>query len=206
MTNEQITDLVLRYMDDVSPDIDNDIIVNVVHPLIPSHIDYAALRLLEILPVFMQSTYTPTSLPAIPEQKSDYLLLQCPSDFIKLGRVKLPGWTRAVSHAYNEYSPGSQAQSFRYLGGTNLRPTAVLVQVDGGKYALELRPVSGGTYPDVFMYVKKRKANELEDQLIDPLVWLIAARLFDSMQNPNASKICMQQLTNYIQGASQKSQ
>ena len=206
MTNEQIIQLVMAYMDDVSPAADTEVLINEVHPLIPTHLDPAAHRLLEMLPVNMQQVYEPSGRLTQPIVYDDHLYVECPTDFVKLARVKLPAWKRPVVRVHNENSPGAAMQSFRYMGGTVVRPTAVLVQSTGGKFALELRPVGTGESPDLFLYVKRRNANEIEDNLIDPLVWLIAARIYDTIKDTASAKTCYDQLTNFIQGASLKSQ
>jgi hypothetical protein len=206
MTNEQIISLVLTYMDDVSPAANSETLINTVHPIIPQHLDYAAERLLEMLPVSLQQVFPPTGRLTQPQVMSDHVYLECPADFIKLARVKLPSWARPVTRVINENSPGAIAQSYRYMGGSALRPTAVLVQASGNKFALELRPVGSGQGPDMFLYVKRRKAREIEDNLIDPLVWLIAARVFDTIKDTGSAKVCYEQLTNFIQAAVIKSQ
>lgn len=206
MSNEEIINLVMNRMDDVSPAMQNSVLVNEAHPLIPSHLDYAAQRLLEMLPVNQQQVFAPTGRLTAPQVGADHILVSCPADFLKLARVKLSTWSRPVVRVINENHPGATMQSYRYMGGTTLRPTAVLVQVASDRFALELRPVSGAAHLDTFLYVKRRKANELEDDLIDPLVWLIAARVFESIKETASAKACYDQLTNYVQGASLKSQ
>lgn len=200
MTRSNIIALVSAFMDELSPLSAND---NVVNPLISQHMDYAANRLLELLPVDQQSVFEPERLTQATVYP-DHIYQPVPDDFIKLGRIKLPGWSRPVVKVDKEGSKGATMQSYRYMSGSVLRPTAVLVQVKEGKYALELRPVAGNA-PNVFLYVKRRLPEALEDNLIDPLVWLIAERVYNTMREADNAKLCLEKVTQFIQFNTSKS-
>ena len=95
-------------------------------------------------------------------------------------------------------STGAQVQAFKYMSGTTLRPTAVLTQTTRGGFYLELRPPVSNTI-EQFLYVKKRTATELEDALIDPLVYLTAARVYETIREFESAKTCYEQLNRYMQ-------
>lgn len=203
MTNETIIGLVSSYMDDITPVSDNENMVNVINPLIPAHLDFAAYRLLEILPVNQQQVFSPTETLRV-IMKSDHLLVTCPLDFIKLSSVKLAGWGRSVTGVALDGSVQAQTQAFKFMAGRLLRPTAVLTQQTRGGYYIELRPPSSNTI-EQFLYVKRRAANELEDNLIDPLVYLTAARVYETIREFDSAKTCYEQLNRFIQSNAIKS-
>lgn len=166
--------------------------------LVEHHLDDAALRLLEMLPANQQQVFS--ALDTLPEPiiETDHLYQPCPLDMVKIARVRLPGWLRTVNHTIYEDNPNAQAQVFRYMKGTALRPVAVMLQEDQNQFALQLRPRTGDK-PDIFLYVKKRLPEQLEDALIDPLCYMTAARCFEAVENTVAAKICYEWLAKYIE-------
>lgn len=203
MTQDAIIALVRNFMDDLTPLSEQDNMVNAINPLIPAHLDMAAYRLLELLPVNQQQVFQQDgSLRVI--MKTDHLLVTCPLDFIKLSSVKLTGWGRAVTSVAMDGSIPAQAQAFPFMAGKALKPTAVLTQTTRNGFYLELRPPVSNAI-EQFLYVKKRTAIELEDNLIDPLVYLTAARVYETIREFDSAKTCYEQLNRYIQANSVKS-
>ena len=203
MTQDAIIALVRNFMDDLTPLSDQDNMVNTINPLIPAHLDYAALRLCEMIPANQQEVFAPTANLRVSPQ-SDHLLVTCPNDFLKLARVQLQGWAAPVNKVSKEGSNASQVQSFKYMKGTPVRPTAILMQRDADTYYLQLRPFSSSTVT-VFYYVKKLLATEISDNLIDPLVYLTAARVYEAMRDTDNAKVCYDHVTQFIQSTSLKS-
>ena len=166
--------------------------------LVEHHLDDAALRLLEMLPANQQQVFSALDTLPHPIVESDHLYQPCPLDMVKIARVRLPGWSRTVNNTIYEGNPNAQAQVFRYMKGTALRPVVVMVQEDQNQFALQMYPRTGDK-PDVFLYVKKRLPEQLEDALIDSLCYITAARCFEAVENMTAAKICYEWLAKYIE-------
>lgn len=202
MTQDAIIALVRSFMDDLTPLSDQDNMVNTINPLIPSHLDMAAVRLLELLPVNQQMVFSPSETLRT-DRPTTFLKVTCPSDFIKLSSVKIRGWDRSVTSIMMDGETPAQTQVYRYMSGTKLRPTAILGKSPTGWY-LELRPATSDQVTS-FYYVKKRQAIDLEDALIDPLVYLTAARVYESIREFSSAKVCYEQLDRYIKSNAIKS-
>ena len=202
MERAAIISLVSAYMDEINPEESSANIISIPDPLIDQHLNYAAERLLELLPVNQQMVFSPSGTLRT-DRPTTFLKVTCPSDFIKLSSVKISGWDRSVTSVMMDGETPAQTQVYRYMSGTKLRPTAILGKSPTGWY-LELRPATSDQVTS-FYYVKKRQAIELEDALIDPLVYLTAARVYESIREFSSSKVCYEQLDRYIKSNAIKS-
>lgn len=202
MERAAIISLVSAFMDETTPEADSVNIISLVEPLIEAHMNYAALRLLEMLPVDMQEVFTPSSLRL--SSFPDYIEVTCPADFIKLSRIQLKGWSRPINKLDIVGSNVSESQGFRYMKGTKIRPKAILVQKANDIFSIELRPNTSSTVT-VFYYVKKQLPENITDNLIDPLVWMIAGRVYESISRGDLAKLSYDHITNFIQSNTNRS-
>lgn len=176
----------------------------VVYPTIEAELDNCVRLLLELLPVRLLTVPTPVQIESTNDPSEDFAYIDCPTDYVKLVRVKMNDWKRSVNTVIHEGSTEHDAQVYKWLQGTLLRPTAVEVKTATG-YGLQLRPLTlyVKKYPVTLQYIKLVAVTALESYQVDLLAWLVAARVLTIAGESDLAKGCMEHFNLSIQAAAQ---
>jgi hypothetical protein len=109
---------------------------------------------------------------------SGYVVL--PDTFLRLSYFKMEEWIKPVFDAISENHPAYVNQHNPFTRGKPAKPICVIrYDAELSKYILEYFSVTAGSTHTVekAAFILKKTAEELQDDLIDPLTWLVAAKV-----------------------------
>jgi hypothetical protein len=194
MDRNRLIQAVKVRMDEITPD---DSINVVDNPLVDQLIDEQVLSFLEFMPPdLLECKYNiDVQLVGFPDGHGDIFL---PEDFLKLVRVRMGEWDKAVTLTINENSPLALMQNHRYTRGGTKRPVVIRSHNPSGHRVLRYFSVVSNHSLQEFVYIPKMKAEEVGDNLLDPLAWYIASVAFQVLENMEASKMAMARVVEYI--------
>lgn len=200
MTRANIINVVLAKMDEVHPFDQGETITDVQ---IGKQLDSSAVSLIEMLPSVLANPVSADPLPTVTNYSEGFSLdLTCPSDFVRIHRLKLTEWTRPVIELMPDGISLLYQQDYDYIKATIRRPAAALYRKDGTEYitcypAPDAEPTAG--HVDEFVYVKKPTAAEtLSDDLIDMLAWHCAAVIYTISRQGEYAQVCYARLNEII--------
>lgn len=122
-----------------------------------------------------------------------------PSDFLRLVSLKMTCWERAATRTITEMDHLYTRQSNPYIRGSHTKPVVVLRYEPGIGKVLEYYSVTNNDHRiSKGLYIPLVLPEELEDELIDPLSWLVAAILLDTKAEYDAAKAANQRLVEWI--------
>ena len=188
MTREKIIEKVQLCLDEVNGLSEGRTMLD---PQIEGQLDSSAVSLLMLLPSFLCGPVSAT--PAVSNN-----ILTLPSDFLKLGRVRLNTWDNYINIPLPESHPRMAYENYSVLKAHAGNPLAVIKTKDGGK-SLYVAPTGE---LEEFTYVKRPSAAEvLPDDIIDMLSWHTAERIYRTHGEVQLAQVCRLHLDELVQNA-----
>jgi len=168
----------------------------VENPMIDEILDETADELQLLVPRYLLAStitaYNPVDAShVVLADGSGYVVL--PTTFLRLSYFKMAEWTNPVFEAISEEHPDYVKQHNPYTRGKLVKPVCVL-RYDAvlSKMILEYFSVTAGSTHTVeaAAFITKKLAEELQEDLIDPLTWLVAAKILQiySTDDPGEQK------------------
>jgi hypothetical protein len=195
MTRNEIIQMVKARMDEIDPTEG----VTILDPQIDAELDNCAVQLVEMLPPWLSNPKT--GVATVDTHNIDHnAIIQCPADFVKVHRMKLSHWTRPIFSARRYADDEIRQEDYEHIRATDRTPWALYIE----DTVLECYP-GGRTLPTVeeFSYVKRpANAQALDDNMMDMLVWLVAAKVYAVHGEGQFSELASQKLKELIQGKS----
>lgn len=141
---------------------------------------------------------TPESLV---KYEGDCAYIQEPADFARLYELKYPLWKKSVRETISKGNEQYKLQENEYLRSGYARPhvaritrsfsgTAPARYLECGKV---VDPGEGTLSPDVALYVKTTKPEELASEFVDALCYRTAGKVLLSLGDANRSKMALEQ-------------
>jgi len=128
---------------------------------------------------------------------SGYVIL--PDDFVKLISFKMTEWKRPVTKAIGEFDPKYKLQKNNYTRGGIAKPVCVIrYQPTLDFKILEYYSVLTDHTIDHALYAALPDVEDFQEDLIEPLCWLIASDAFDILERPDMAKICKDKVTEFF--------
>jgi len=166
-------------------------------------LDDTANRLLKIVPPYIP---TPSSFADASASTGGSVAYDAytgyvplPSDFLKLVSFKMENWTRAVTKAMTENDPDYHKQGYQYLRGSHTKPVAVYRYKVGVGKVLDYYSVQSGLHSvEHGLYLASKPADELDEFLMDPLSWLAAEALLNTVGEIDLAKAAFQKVVEWI--------
>lgn len=190
MNRDELINIVKVKMDEISPFDEEEMVSST---LVETLIDFAANNVVRLFP----ERYLPsTSNNTIPAHKnsdgSGYIDL--PDDFQRFLRLKMDKWERPVSEVITEADPKYAQQFNKWIRGGVAFPVVAL-KADRIEY---FSVPSGEHKVESFAYVKRLKAEQIPDTLVDAMTWEAARLAFDSLQDAQSSAVCTNNFGNLL--------
>lgn len=167
-------------------------------------------------PVGKTNPDTPATNPTIrifegtPADNGIYVV-PVPQDFIRFIKIQLSTWMLPVTELMKEEDPKHRMQkNNKTHRGTQLKPVAALIgftdyiadeiSADWPNKKLAIECFSSKTVPTItaLHYVPKKLAIELPDDLIDPMLWMCAARTLRIMRQYDAANVAKSVVEEYF--------
>lgn len=122
-----------------------------------------------------------------------------PADFLKLVSFKMEDWSRSVTEAITEHHPLYKRQSYPELRGSYRKPVAVFRTKHGVGKVLDYYSVREDQHTvDHGLYLASKSAEDLDEILIDPLTWMVASLILDTVGEHNIAKTAYAKVTEWI--------
>ncbi len=198
MTRDQIIDAVRAKMDEINPLAAGTTILD---PQIDAQLDNAAVALVDALPSILAHPEDAGAVDAKNLIEDLSVDVVCPSDFVRLHKLKLTHWNRTVSDLLPANHPQVDLQIYRHLKATANRPVGVLSRDENGYIITCYPPPDDLLYAvEELLYVKKpANAQALDDDLIDLLAWQAAGTIYTIHRQAELAGVCYQMLTAAIE-------
>ena len=197
MTRDQIIAIVRAKMDEINPLDQGNTIKD---PQIDAQLDFATINLMETLPSILaypvEETVDAENL--IEDLSIDVV---CPSDFLRLHKLKLFSWNRSIYSLLPADHPRIDLQIYKHLKATVNRPVGVISRSADGDIITCYPPPDDTLYVvEEFLYVRRpENAQSLNEQLIDLLAWNAACIVYSIHGEGNFSKLCLDRLAQMIE-------
>lgn len=204
MDRERIISRVRLKMEEASPLSQGEVIED---PTIDEILDETVKELLLTLPKHLiPSTAITTDISGsmgnvVPvDDKTGYIVL--PADFLRLVALKMECWHRPVTEPMGEDHPDYILQRNQYTRGGCAKPKAVIRwDATAGAKVLEYYSVTdlNAHLVERADYIASTEAENLDDTLIDPLTWLVVAKVFQIMGEEEATQAkALQRVQDWI--------
>jgi hypothetical protein len=179
---------------------------------IDHYLDDCVKRLLLIVPPHMCKPTSFAGETPVPftDNKSGYIPL--PDAFVRFVALKMHSWSRTVNNAITELNPLYRRQSSPYIRGSNDKPVVVfrhepaLVTAFSPKTlgkCLEYYSVLTGDHVITRgLYLASCVAELLDDNLVDPLSWLVAETILSAVGETDLAKSANAKVGEWIMSAS----
>jgi hypothetical protein len=159
-----------------------DIVGQIVeNPLIDELLDETSTELQLLVPRYLLETKELVFGDSLSSQVTSadgtgYLIL--PEDFLRLSYFKMTEWIKPVFVPITEEHPDYVLQHNNYLRGKPAKPVCVLRWDDEQqRMVMEYYSVVTDHTIERAAYVPTRVAEEVQENLIDPLTWLVTAKI-----------------------------
>lgn len=195
---------------------------DITHPLdsyIQPTVDQAALELLKNAPIeklapedveLYVKDDSGTVTGSILTYNDSVYRIDFPTTVLRLSSIKFPDWDKTVYTFYETASHKAQMQAVKATRGGLSKPVVVVDKWSYNNSGIivaycythpELKKKDGeATFaiePEIKV-INKKKPEEMDDMLVEPLVLLTASKIFDSIQNYEAGKALYEQYANNI--------
>lgn len=126
-----------------------------------------------------------------------------PSDFIRVGRFKFSDWENEVTRSISTESPDYKIHQNTFLQGRTYRPAVIevhaLLDIDTAlRRYLKCLNVRDNDNVEYLFYVANDDVTDLTDDLIDPLTWICASKVFQSFEMFDQAKFAEQRYQQFI--------
>lgn len=202
MDSDRVIQLTKIKMDEVSPDNQGEIIT----PVTIEELIAPALRtLIMITPSYLLETsdfYQESSVEDNIVDNGDqtgYIIL--PSDFLRFISFKLDVWNRPVTKTITENTQLYSRQKNIYTrGGIDKPVCALLSKPSVGKILEYYSTINSDHTVDHAYYVPEQDIEDFQDdELIEPLTWLIAVDYFNILERNDLSKIAQLKVQEFYE-------
>lgn len=215
MTRDEIITKVREKLDEVS--VFENVEVDDVD-LIDKFMDESAIKLLMTVPLHTIRGYKmPTTKYSeiMDDTDKGVGILPVPDDFLRLHAIKVSGWQKVVTQAYDDTSPMANLQKSKVTRGGFVKPVAILSYVESStsdsvyglddvglgfyyKRALYLYSVPDKATFDIVSYIPRLFPEQIQDNLIDPLAWQIAGDVATAVGNQDQAAVCFAHIQKFI--------
>jgi hypothetical protein len=175
----------ITFSSEAQPNVSNpyDIFINVV-------MDEVTKELLLMAPIhiIVPKVATPSPVQILSDDwgKTGYMAL--PSDFLRLSSVQLLEWERPVTVPITPVDPAYDRQKNKYARGGVAKPVVVLTWY-GVTKVLEYYSVVTAHTLGHFRYVPETLPEDLQDNMVDALTWLIAEKVLQITSQLDLAKL-----------------
>ena len=122
-----------------------------------------------------------------------------PADFLKLVSFKMENWVKAVTVAISENDPRYMKQGNIYVRGSHTKPVAIFRFLYGVGKVLDYYSVQSGQHTvEQGLYLASKSAEDLDEILIDPLAYLVAEAILNSVGEFEAAKAANAKVFEWI--------
>lgn len=126
-----------------------------------------------------------------------------PSDFIRVARFKFTDWENEATRSVTTQNPEYKAIQNEFLQGRKYRPAIVEVhaQLDVDtevKRYLKCLNVRDNDNVEYLYYIANDGVTNLYDDLMDPLTWLCASKVFQSFEMFDQAKFSDQRYREFL--------
>jgi hypothetical protein len=186
-------------LDEILSDLSSQIVQSATVDVI---LDETVTQLLLMIPrhlVKAKAMATPPGSGTVkPDPTLGYVVL--PDDYLRLYSFKMTEWIRPVIQAISEDHPVYVLQHNTATRGKKAKPVCVIrYDQTEAKHVLDYYSVETDHTIEHALYIPVTIADNLQDNLIDPLTWLVVAKVLQIYSNddPGQQK-AMQQVANWI--------
>lgn len=207
MNRQAIIERVKIVLDEFTP-----VNQGVVHPIdtyIDPILDDSVRTLLKEFPIdkLWHERHNVTAGQIISEE--NLVSISIVDEIIRIASVKLPGWKREIQHT--EFFPSSSIQTAYQTNptrkATSGRPVVIFSQAISGEEVKRTLKCFGtqpitGAYPHAeieLTCVKLKSPEQLNDDLITPLTYLVASLIATHIERPDISKPIYEQYLKHLQ-------
>lgn len=157
--------------------------------IIETLLDESAIEVLLKAPFYRLTISNSTSLEIVKKDSNTGIII-LPTDFLRLLSFRMTEWERSVTQPAIKGDDISNMQSNKFIRGGQAKPIGVLTRTDKG-LALEYYSVKVDHTLAEFFYVKKQKAEDIEDiQMIDAMTWICAGKVLGVVGKFELAKNC----------------
>lgn len=158
-------------------------------------LDEAAKQVHLKAPLYAINGKSSSAIPVKREDGSGYIVL--PSDYLRLQEFKLVGWQRPVTEdigLITQSDPEYLLQSSIHTRGGKAKPVCVILSrkiTDSVVRIFDYYSLSASDTPEVesFVYVPLVTAENIQDNLIESLLWKCAEIFLDTTRQYDAAKM-----------------
>jgi len=171
---------------------------------IDAFLDDSVKRLLSVVPPYIPTassfldivSYPPVGSVAY-DEFTGYVPL--PSDFLKLVSFKMENWSRSVTEAISENDPRYKRQAYKETRGKFTKPVAVYRTKYGVGKVLDYYSVQSGEHTvEHGLYIAIVTAQNMDEELIDPLTWIVAEAILNTVGEGELAKAAFIKVTEWI--------
>lgn len=176
------------------------------HPIskhLDRELDEATDWLLYNAPLYLlpKEKYEPTSEQLIKDTASKESFILVPPLFARIAYIKFSDWEQPVYRLITEENPDYQIQLNPFTQAGKAKPVVAYAYMQPPTitgYSNWLICYSAEGTPDPVFFIKKQKAEALDDKLVEPIAWLTAARLFQIFGFADKAQLAVAQYNNFI--------
>lgn len=174
--------------------------INISDPLnimLNSLLDEAAKRVLMNCPLnYLEPVVSniTTGTPEAADNKIGYVIL--PDNFLRLVSFKMAEWSRAVSTTLKVTDKKYATQRNKYTRGKTQKPQVALshrTSSGDSKRVLEYYSVDESHSIDWFYYIQETKAEDVQQNLVDALTWVVAGMVLQITERVDLAKVAFEQ-------------
>lgn len=205
MTESEVIDAVKVRMADIMPDNQTEVTAQpFIELLVNDCVENFYMMLpINLLPVTsFVSSATDNKCITMPDGSGILVYRkQVPADYIRFIEFQCNTWTHSATTLLKQGSPEHNAQYNKNMFGGNTRPKVTLVIDSDQGRSIEYYNYDLGTIPviSIATCAVKGTLEEIPDNLIDAYAWYVASVAYEAMEEPEASKSALIQVTNFIQ-------
>lgn len=200
MDRKRLQNEVKIKLEEIHPDEDIEVINS---PLIDSLLNESTDEVQLLAPIYLlDATEHAVSTNDQVENTDNTGYIVLPDDFLRLVSFKMSVWKRAVTQAISEENPLYNKQKNTYTRGGIAKPVAVIrfEPSENNRKVLEYYSVTNNNHNiDRLLYVDRKFAENLQDDLVDPLTWICASKVLDVMEQPELGAVAYKKATDFMQ-------
>ena len=200
MQRQQIINEVKIKLEESHPYEDVEVINS---PLIKELLDECTDETQLLAPVYLlQPEEHAVSTNDIVENPDNTGYIVLPDDFLRLVSFKMSAWKKALIEAISEDHPKYNLQKNIYTRGGISKPVAVIRYEPGenNRKVIEYYSVTNNNHNvDRLLYVNRKKAENLQNDLVDPLTWICASKVLEIEGEPQAAESAMKKALEFME-------
>lgn len=172
----------------------------VEEPTLDIILDETVDQLLQMVPRYLiiPKTFAAADIVHGENALTGYVVL--PTDFLRLYSFKMTEWLRPVTDVISQDHPDFVLQGSSATMGKIAKPVCVIrYELSKTKFVLDYFSVKTVHTIDHALYIPVTKAEDLQENLIPPLTWLLVAKAFQIYSNDEQAQAkAMGQVQNWI--------